>query len=115
MTTEPHDSGHHGEHHPIEDINKHIQKHVRVYITVFASLMVLTLVTVAASYLHLTVWQAVALALIIATVKGALVAGFFIHLITEKKVIYLILIIAAVFIVGLFFGSLLFHQEIVHN
>lgn len=106
------DNEQHEEHHNIEE---HIQKHIRIYITVFSALMVLTIVTVAASYLHLSVWQAVALALIIATVKGALVAGFFMHLISEKKTIYWILIIAAIFIVGLFFGSLMFHSDIVHN
>ena len=114
MTNETHNE-HPGEHHPIEDINKHIQKHVRIYISVFAALMALTLITVAVSYLHLTVWQGIAVALFIASVKGSLVAGFFMHLLSEKKAIYLILIFAAIFIVGLFFGALLFHQDIVKN
>ncbi len=116
MTSE-HDQEHHGEHehHSFEELNKHIQKHVRIYISVFAALMVLTIVTVAVSYLHLSMGQAVALALFIAVIKGSLVACFFMHLISEKKAIYLILIIAAVFIVGLFFGSILFHSDIVKN
>ncbi|MBI4398361.1 MAG: cytochrome C oxidase subunit IV family protein [Candidatus Omnitrophica bacterium] len=103
------------EHHSFEEVQKHIQKHVRIYISVFAALMVLTLVTVAASYLHLSLGQAVTLALCIAIIKGSLVAGFFMHLMSEKKTIYLILIIAAVFIVGLFSGTWLFHSDIVHN
>ena len=106
---------HNDEHHPIEDISKHIHAHIRIYITVFIALMGLTLVTVAASYLQLSVWQTIAIALFIATVKGSLVAGFFMHLISEKKVIYIVLIFAAVFIIGLFFGSLLFHEDIVRN
>lgn len=105
-----------GEHHnPLEDVNKHIHAHIRVYITVFAALMALTLITVAVSYLHLVLWQAIAVALFIAAIKGSLVAGFFMHLISEKKVIYTVLIIAAIFIVGLFFGSILFHEDIVRN
>ena len=94
---------------------EHIHKHIRVYITIFAALMALTVVTVTASYLHLSLGQSIALALFIATVKGSLVACFFMHLISEKKVIYGVLIIAAIFIFGFFFGSMLFHSDIVRN
>ena len=72
-----------------------IDKHVRVYITVFVALMVLTIITVAISYLHLPVAGAVAVALLVATVKGALVACYFMHLISEKKLIYAVLLITA--------------------
>ncbi|HYR18978.1 MAG TPA: cytochrome C oxidase subunit IV family protein, partial [Myxococcales bacterium] len=40
---------------------------------------------------------AIAVALVIATVKAALVAGVFMHLISEKKVIYAVLILTAAF------------------
>ena len=78
-----------------------IDKHVRVYITVFVALMVLTVITVAVSYLDLSVPMAVTLALIIATVKGSLVASYFMHLISEKKLIHAVLILTAVFFVAL--------------
>ena len=65
-----------------------IDRHVRVYITVFVSLMALTLITVAVSYLHLSVGAAIAVALFIATIKGSLVACYFMHLISERKLIY---------------------------
>ena len=61
-----------------------IDRHVRVYITVFAVLMALTIITVAVSYLHLPLPMAVTAALLVATVKGTLVACYFMHLISEK-------------------------------
>lgn len=78
-----------------------IDKHVKVYITVFVALMVLTVVTVAVSYLHLPVPMAVAVALFVATVKGSLVACYFMHLISEKKLIHAVLVLAVVFFVAL--------------
>lgn len=78
-----------------------IDRHVRVYITVFVALMVLTIVTVAISYLDLSVPLAVTVALFVATVKGALVAGYFMHLVSEKKLIYAVLVLTVVFFVVL--------------
>jgi cytochrome c oxidase subunit 4 len=78
-----------------------IDRHVRIYITVFATLMVLTIVTVAISYLHLSVPVAVTVALVVATVKGSLVACYFMHLISEKKLIYAVLVLTVVFFVAL--------------
>jgi cytochrome c oxidase subunit 4 len=74
-----------------------IDRHVRVYITVFVALMALTIITVAVSYLHLPVPIAVTVALLVATVKGSLVACYFMHLISEKKLIYAVLVLTAVF------------------
>lgn len=68
-----------------------IDRQVRIYILVFATLMVLTLVTVAVSRLHLPVAGAVAVALLVASVKGGLVAGYFMHLLSERKLIYWVL------------------------
>jgi cytochrome c oxidase subunit 4 len=78
-----------------------IDRHVRVYITVFVALMALTLITVAVSYLHLPLPIAVTVALLVATVKGSLVACYFMHLISEKKLIYAVLGLTAVFFVAL--------------
>ena len=78
-----------------------IDRHVRVYITVFVALMALTIITVAISYLHLPLAIAVTVALLVATVKGSLVACYFMHLISEKKLIYAVLILTAVFFVAL--------------
>ena len=78
-----------------------IRKHVRVYILVFAALAVLTVVTVAVSYLDLSVAAGLVLALTIACVKGSLVACYFMHLIDEKKLIYSVLTLTVVFFVAL--------------
>ena len=78
-----------------------IDRHVRIYITVFVALMVLTLITVAVSYLDLSVPMAVTVALTVASVKGALVAGYFMHLISEKKLIYAVLVLTVVFFFAL--------------
>ena len=78
-----------------------IDKHVRVYITVFVALMALTLITVTISYLHLPLPIAVTVALLVATVKGSLVACYFMHLISEKKLIYAVLALTVVFFAAL--------------
>ena len=79
-----------------------IRAHVKIYLTVFGALMVLTLVTVAISYLDLPVGQAVALALIVATLKGSLVAMFFMHLKGERPIVMWTLALTMVFLVVLF-------------
>jgi cytochrome c oxidase subunit 4 len=73
-----------------------IDRHVRVYITVFVALMALTIITVAVSYLDLPPAMAIAVALFVATVKGSLVAGYFMHLISEKRLIYAVLVITVI-------------------
>jgi cytochrome c oxidase subunit 4 len=78
-----------------------IDRHVRVYITVFVALMVLTVITVAISYLDLSIAMAVAVAMLVATVKGSLVACYFMHLLSEKKLIHAVLILTAAFFVAL--------------
>jgi len=74
-----------------------VSKHVKTYFMVFGALMVLTIVTVAVSYLHLPVHEAITVALLIATIKGSLVALFFMHLNHERKMIYWVLMLTAVF------------------
>ena len=89
------------------DSAEDIKKHVKVYITVFAALMVLTIVTVGVSYINLAVPLAITLALIIATVKGSLVASYFMHLVSEKSPIFWVLMLTAAFFVVLMFLPLL--------
>ena len=91
-----HDHDDHAGHDPAE-----IDKHVRVYIMVFVALMVLTIVTVAISRLHLSVPMAVTVALIVATIKGGMVACYFMHLISEKKLILAVLALTFAFFVVL--------------
>ena len=88
-----------------------IKKHVRTYVIVFVSLLALTLVTVTVSYLHLNAKAAIAVALLIATIKGSLVASYFMHLISEKKVIYATLILTLVFFVALMSLPIFAHSD----
>lgn len=88
-----------------------IDRHVRIYITVFVVLMVLTVITVAISYLDLSVPVAVTVALLVATVKGSLVAGYFMHLVSEKKLIYAVLVLTAAFFAALLALPLFTHSN----
>ncbi len=86
-----------------------VKHHVKIYIRVFAALAVLTGLTVSVSYLHLPLLWAVLIALVIASFKGSLVAAFFMHLSTEKKIIVTIL-----FFTVLFFFAVLIIPSISH-
>ena len=78
-----------------------IDKHVRVYITVFVALMVLTISHGGDLVPRPSVPLAVTVALLVAIVKGSLVACYFMHLISEKKLIYAVLVLTAGFFVAL--------------
>jgi len=78
-----------------------VRAHVKVYMMVFGALAVLTVVTVGAFYVHLPVGPAIALALLIASVKASLVALFFMHLKGEVRTIFWTLLLTAVFFIVL--------------
>jgi len=79
-----------------------ISKHLWVYKAVFYSLLAGTIITVGMYYVHLqTMVLTIAIALLIATTKASLVAGFFMHLSSEKKSIYTVLAITLFFFAGL--------------
>lgn len=85
----------------------HIEEHIKVYLTVFGALAVLTILTVSASYLDVSTTEAIFMALTIATIKASLVAGYFMHLITEKQTIVWILILTFAFFLVLMFFPLI--------
>jgi cytochrome c oxidase subunit 4 len=72
-------------------------------LTIFGMLMVLTGLTVAATWIDIGVWN-IWLALLIAVVKGSLVALYFMHLRWDSPFNGIILI-ASLFFVALFVGS----------
>jgi caa(3)-type oxidase subunit IV len=78
-----------------------IKKSVRSYITVFVLLMVFTILTVGAASIEFAVPVAIGVALIIACMKGAMVAGVFMHLRDEKRWIYGTLVLTVVFFIVL--------------
>jgi cytochrome c oxidase subunit 4 len=80
-----------------------VKKSVRAYMTVFATLMVFTVLTVAASRFHFAVPVAIGIALIIAAMKGAMVAGVFMHLSHERQAIYGALVLTFLFFIVLLF------------
>ena len=73
------------------------KKHLKSYYVVFVALICLTAVTVGVSYLKLARPAAIAVALVIASIKAGLVAAVFMHLISEKKVIFAVLLLTALF------------------
>lgn len=82
-------------------------QHVRRYLYVFYALLFGTLVTVGASYIPFGNHAInISVALVIACGKAFLVAGFFMHLISERKMIYGLLIFTACFFLGLMFLTL---------
>jgi len=80
-----------------------IKKSIRSYGIVGGLLLVFTAITVAANQVHLAVPVAITVALIIATMKGSMVASIFMHLSNEKRWIYCALLLTVVFFVVLLF------------
>lgn len=78
---------------------------------VLGALGVLTLVTVAISQLKLPTGQAIALGLFVATIKGSLVAMFFMHLISERKLIFGVLAFTVFFFAVLLWGPWHHHYD----
>jgi cytochrome c oxidase subunit IV len=101
---------HSHDHDPAHDNSPEaIRKEIRKYMMVFGALAVLTIITVAISRLHLPTWQAIALGLAVATVKGTLVAAFFMHLLSERKLIYAVLVLTVFFFGVMIWGP--WHQR----
>src|SRR5204863_9578785 len=86
--------------HEAHDVKKDVKK----YLIICVALMVGTVVTVLANYIKFdTMTATIAVALFIATIKAFLVAGYFMHLMSERKMIYAILAATAFFFVGLMY------------
>ena len=69
----------------------------RKFKVVLFVLVVGTFLTVGASYLELPTGLGIALALLIATVKGSFVVLYFMHLISEKQLVYWVMALAVLF------------------
>jgi cytochrome c oxidase subunit IV len=87
----------------MSDHSDDVSKHIRGYLIIGGTLIIGTVLTVLASFVDLGHHWNIVLALIIATVKGSLVALYFMHLISEKQVIYTVLGFTAFFFIGLMF------------
>lgn len=87
----------------MSDHSSDISKHIRGYMIVGGTLLIGTILTVLASYVELGHQWNIVLALAIAAVKASLVALFFMHLISERQMIYIVLAFTAFFLIGLMF------------
>jgi caa(3)-type oxidase subunit IV len=86
-----------------EEYAHNVQKHVKGYLIVGAILLAATGLTVALSYVDFGTRKAnIAVALLVATIKVALVGAVFMHLAAEKRLIYRILIFTGLFVFALF-------------
>ena len=74
-----------------------------LYLKTFGALMVLTVITVGASYIDLGTSVNLAVAIIIATIKATVVATFFMHLITDSK-FHAIALVSSVVFLAIFVG-----------
>lgn len=88
----------------MSDNHHDVSKHIRGYLIIGGVLILGTILTVLASYVDLGHHGLnIALGLLIATVKASLVALYFMHLISERALIYTVLAFTAFFFVGLMF------------
>jgi caa(3)-type oxidase subunit IV len=99
--------------------SKDLGHHITNYRNVFIYLLIGTALTVGASYVEFNVKDSIAgaifVGLLIATIKGYLVAANFMHLNSEKKIIYWILLLTVFFLVLLLFIPLLWDLNNLSN
>ena len=95
--------------HNLEELDSH----VRTCIVIFVALMALTMITVTVSYLDLPVPAAISLALCIALVKGSMVLSIFMHLVSEKKIIFWSLSLTFIFFIFLMIIPVITQEDII--
>src|SRR5580658_11375702 len=103
--------------HVDEQTIHEMQHHIRRYLIVGVALAVGTALTVWASLINFGSREInIVVALIIAVAKGSLVVGFFMHLISEKKMIYAVLAVTAFFFAALMYLTLwsMAHNSLIH-
>jgi caa(3)-type oxidase subunit IV len=84
--------------HPVD-----FNKYVRLCAVIFVAVLCAVGAMIYISYLPHYSWMAkVAMILTVATVNAFLVAGFLMHLLSEKKLIYTVLAFTVFFVTGLF-------------
>ncbi len=90
----------------------HPAQSVRGYLYVYLALVAGTILTVWASFIPFPSREVnIAVALVIAVTKASLVAGFFMHLISERKLIYCVLTFTAIFFIGLMFLTVFAYHD----
>ena len=93
-------------------MSEDIKHHIIIYKNVFIALLVLTGITVGVSYIHFSyAWLGLLVGLIIACIKGFLVASQFMHLNNEKTWIYGTLVLTVIFFFVLLFMPLMWDMN----
>jgi heme/copper-type cytochrome/quinol oxidase subunit 4 len=78
-----------------------IKKEIRGYVVIFIGIVSLSLTAVLIHYLHLPLMAMIVLTILIAAVQVFLAAGYFMHLISEKKlVLYIVLTLTAILVLA---------------
>lgn len=91
------------EEHAHDDHDHDVSKHVKKYLLVGALLLTFTGLTVFLSYVNFGSHKAnMAVGMIVATIKAGLVAAIFMHLNSERQLIYRVLIFTGFFVLALF-------------
>ena len=92
-----------------------IKDHVKVYWNVFYALLVLTVLTVGVSYFEFggITWLAIGVGLLIAGIKGYLVAANFMHLNDNNSTINWTLMLTVMFLLLLFAIPKLWENDLV--
>ena len=100
-------------------LDNNMTHHIANYRKVFIFLLIGTTLTVWASYMEFNVQNSIAgavfVGLTIAFIKGYLVAANFMHLNSEKKMIYWILLLTIFFLILLLFIPLLWDLNHMSN
>lgn len=78
-----------------------VAKEKKIFLTVYFVLLILTAVTVGVSYIHVSIKLGIVIALIVASIKATLVAGYFMHLFHEKPIIFFTLVLTGIFFLAM--------------
>ena len=81
--------------------SQNIKQEVRKHLLIYGLLLFLTAINFTVSKLSLLGEQTVFIVLSVAFVQGVLIACYFMHLISEKKLIHFVLILTLIFFLGL--------------
>ncbi len=88
-------------------MNEHdTHRELKMYTAVYVGLLCLTAATVSASWLHVSRYAAVSVALAMASVKAALIGWYFMHLKSERPLVWTVigvgLLTVIILVVGVF-------------
>lgn len=90
------------------------KNYTRRSLYVFLAILCGTGLMVAASFAPFGSAARIALILTVALFNAALVSGFLMHLVSEKKMVYAVLIFTAIFFIGLMGLTIWAHSDVPH-